>query len=168
MPIGDGVDFSTTLINKTTISKSKFRVFGNPYEFALAKPTVEGLTPLAKQCVWLPRIGFWIIWFSNMTSSGNFGFWIVNCAYFPTELWLITSIFGVSGYQRGGLQFFRKIENLFFSLKSLEKKCHVGGTEIHHIDTPLAKRTLNNICMFFDVILVPGRGDMGPGKGGYG
>ena len=44
MTIEDGVDFSTTLINKTTISKANFRVFGNPYEFVLAKPTVEGRT----------------------------------------------------------------------------------------------------------------------------
>ena len=51
MTIGDGVDFSTTLINKTTTSKSKCRVFGNPYEFALAKPTVEGLTPGKTMCL---------------------------------------------------------------------------------------------------------------------
>ena len=47
--------------------------------------------------------------------------------------------------RKGGLQFFRKIENLFFSLTPLEKKCHVEGTETHHIDTPLAKRTLKDI-----------------------
>ena len=121
MTIGDGVDFSTTLINKTTISKSSFRVFGNPYEFVFAKPTVEGLTPLEKQCVWLPRIGFWTFWFLNMTSSGKFEFWFSLLKNFPTELWLITSIFGVSTHERGGLQIFRKNKKLFFSLKSPEK-----------------------------------------------
>ena len=151
MTIGDGVDFSTTLINKTTISKSNFRVFGNPYEFVLAKPTVEGLTPLEKQCVWLPRIGFWTFWFLNMTSSGKFEFWFSLLKNFPAEFEFITSIFGVFAYERGGGQhFFRKIGKLFFSLTPLEKKCHVEGTETHHIDTPLAKRTLKGIgCIHF-------------------
>ena len=138
MTIEDSVEFSTTLINKTTISKSNFRVFGNPYEFVLAKPTVEGRTPLEKQCVWLPRIWFWIVWFLNIASSGKFTFWFSLLKNFPIELWLITSIFGVSGYQRGRLQFFRKIKKLFLSLTALYKKMSRWG---NNIDTPLAKRT---------------------------
>ena len=133
MTIRDDVDFSTTLINKTATLKSDFWVFRNPYKFALAKPTLEGTTPLAKQCVWLSRIGFWTIWFLNMTSSGKYEFCIANYAYFPTELWLITSIFGVFRLERGGLQFFRKIGNLFFSLTPLEKICHVEGTILIHL-----------------------------------
>ena len=37
-------------------------------------------------------------------------------------------------------------QNFFLSLTSLKQKCHVEGTEIHHIDTPLAKRTLKKFA----------------------
>ena len=35
--------------------------------------------------------------------------------------------------RKGGLQFFRKIGIVFFSLTPLEQKCHVGGTILIHL-----------------------------------